>query len=173
MRDEMQQQAAPPYDSSHLTKVIHTSTVDSSALMQSGNNEVPLHLRYDVRCKLQQSPVQVGQRTVTRAAEARRGCSERENTIIFYTNKTPPNPDNNEYSRRSRGGRPRRVFGRPAHKPQCTHTQSTLPGYCITGLAQATRQRQGHNMARASRRLHLHFEPSRPGWDTTPISTTG
>jgi hypothetical protein len=24
-----------------------------------------------------------------------------------------------------------------------------------------------------SRRRHLHFEPSRSGWDTTPISTTG
>ncbi len=69
--------------------------------------------------------------------------------IIFYTNKTPPKPNqrihqqntpktkpthtptkhpqnqtNIEYSRRSRGGRPRRVLGRPAHKPQCTHTHT-------------------------------------------------
>ncbi len=42
--------------------------------------------------------------------------------IVFYTSKTPQNQTNNEYSRRSRGGRPRRVLGRPAHKPQCTHT---------------------------------------------------
>jgi hypothetical protein len=41
--------------------------------------------------------------------------------IVFYTSKSPPKP-NNEYSRRSRGGRPRRVLGRPAHRPQCTHT---------------------------------------------------
>jgi hypothetical protein len=44
-------------------------------------------------------------------------------------------------------GRPRRVWGRPAHKPQCTHTQSTIPGYYTTGLARATTQRQGHNGA--------------------------
>jgi hypothetical protein len=31
------------------------------------------------------------------------------------------------------------------------HTHSTIPGYCITGLAQATSQRQGHNTARLIR----------------------
>ncbi len=47
--------------------------------------------------------------------------------IVFYTSETPPKQQQVE---------------RPAHRPQCTHTHSTIPGDCITGLAQATRQRQ-------------------------------
>ncbi len=35
-----------------------------------------------------------------------------------------------------------------ASTPTAMHTQSTIPGYCTTGLAQATTQRQGHNTVR-------------------------
>jgi hypothetical protein len=65
--------------------------------------------------------------------------------IVFYTNKTPPKPSN-EYSRRSRevvrGG----LSGQRTNHN--AHTHSAIPGYCTTGLAQATRQRQERNTAR-------------------------
>ncbi len=38
---------------------------------------------------------------------------------LLHQQNTPKT--HNEYGRRSRGGRPRRVLERPAHRPQCTH----------------------------------------------------
>ncbi len=94
-------------------------------------------------------------------------------SIIFYTNKTPPKPNNNEIQvdgpeRSSAAGLGAASTPTTMH----TYTHGTIPGYYTTGLARAT-QRQGHNGAGTSRSRHVHFEPSRPGWDTTPISTTG
>ncbi len=106
-----------------------------------------------------------------------RGNKQRRHSlsIAFYTNKTPPKPEQTPNTVDGpedvvRGGF--RGGQRTDHNAHI-HTWSTIPGYCITGLARTTRQRQGHNGAGTSRRRHLHFDPSRSGWDTTPMSTTG
>ncbi len=66
--------------------------------------------------------------------------------VVFYTNKTTPK--HHECSRRSREVVRDGLSGQRTNHN--AHTQSTIPGYCITGLARATRQRQGHNGATRS-----------------------
>ncbi len=77
-----------------------------------------------------------------------------------------PKTNNTDYSRRSRevvrGG----LSGqRTDHN---AHTQSTIPGYCTTGLVQAT-QRQGHSTARLTFVARLATATVR---DTTPGALT-
>jgi hypothetical protein len=95
--------------------------------------------------------------------------SSRTYCLLHHQN-TPQNNKQRIQSTVPRG-RPRRVE-RPAHRPQCTHTQHRTRLLYHGLLAQATHSGRG-TTAWASRRMHLHFEPSRPGWDTTPISITG
>jgi hypothetical protein len=90
----------------------------------------------------------------------------RSSTNLLHQQNTPTT-NNTEYSRRSREVVRGRLSGqRTDHN---AHTHSTIPGYYTTGLAQATRQRQGHNTARLT---FLARHATATVRDTTPGALT-
>ncbi len=106
------------------------------------------HCRVDAQWRLTgQHHVHTHTRTNFRLERERAMCGQRkarqthfEAKFVFYTSKTTPKQQRIQST--VPRSRPRRVE-RPAHKPQCTHTHSTIPGYCIPGLAQATHSGRG------------------------------